>query len=132
MKPPKLSGLKLGSAGEEWIAYLYQLRGYEILKRNYTLYWQKKIGEIDIICKAGRRIVIVEVRTRENEKFMDIAETINTRKQGYLRRMAQLFMQQHPEYEGFDLQIDVAAVVMDPVDNSVKSVKLIENAIEDA
>ena len=131
MKPPQLSGLKLWEAGEEWIVYLYRLRGYQVLERNYAIYWQKKIGEVDIICRAGRRIVMVEVRTRENERFMDIPETINFRKQSYLRRMAKLFIQQHPQYADYDLQIDVAAVLMDPVDNAVKSVRLIENAIED-
>lgn len=45
--------------------------------------------------------------------------------------MAKLFVQNHPEYENFGLQIDIAGVLLDPVDNSIKSVKLISDAIED-
>lgn len=131
VRPPKLGGLKLGQAGEEWVCYLYKLRGYKIFARNYAIYHKRKLGEIDIICRAKRRLVMVEVKTRADENFMSIVESINWRKQGYLRRMAKLFVLQNPRFREYDLQIDVAAVLMDPFDNFVKSVKLIENAIED-
>lgn len=132
LKPPLLAGLKLGEAGEEWASYLYRKRGCKILARNYEIFWKKKVGEVDIICLDGKRLIMVEVRTRQDERFLDITETINFRKQIYLRRMAKLFMQANPQYENYDLQIDVVAILMDPVDNFVKSVKLIENAIEDS
>ena len=61
---------------------------------------------------------------------MDIVETLNFRKQAYLRRMAKLFVQANPRFENFDLQVDFAAVLMS-LDNAVRSVKLIENVIED-
>ena len=130
VKPPDLKGLKPGEAGEEWVAYLYRKRGCEILKRNYALYGKKKLGEIDIICREGHRIIMVEVKTRRDENFMGIVEAVNAAKQGYLRRMTTLFLQANPKYDGYDIQIDVAAVLMDPFDNIIKSVKLIENAIE--
>lgn len=132
IRPPKLLGLKPGEAGEEWVSYLYRLEGYKILARNYALYGQKKLGELDIICSKGRQLVIVEVKTRTDESFMSIPETVDWRKQSYLRRMAKLFLQQNPCYADYDIQIDIAAVLMDPVDNSIKSVKLIANAIEDS
>lgn len=114
------------------MAYLYRLQGHKIIARNYTLYGKKKLGEIDIVCQKGRRIIVVEVKTRQDEKFMNIVEAIDWRKQTYLRRMAKLFMQQNPIYENFDIQIDVAGVLLDPFDNHVKSVRLLENAIEDS
>jgi len=128
--PPDLSGLKVGEAGELWIAYLYQNQGYEILARNYAIYGKKKLGELDIVCRQGRRLVIVEVKTRTSEGFMDVVETLNFRKQAYLRRMTKLFVQTNPRYDNYDIQIDFAAVLMN-LDNTVKSVKLIENVIED-
>lgn len=131
IRPPDLKGLKPGEAGEEWVSYLYRRRGCRIVARNYALYGRKKLGEIDIICRKGRRLVMVEVKTRRDENFMQVVEAINWRKQSYLRRMAKLFLQQNPKYEDCELQIDVAAVLMDPFDNNIKSVKLIENAIED-
>ena len=129
--PPDISGLSLGEAGEEWVAYLYRKNGYEIIARNYALFGQKQFGEIDIVASKANRICIVEVKTRRSERFMPLEDTINFKKQTLLRRMAYLYLQQNPQYKDWNIQIDIAAVLMDPFDNSVKSVKLIENAIED-
>jgi putative endonuclease len=122
---------QLGIAGENLVAEWYRKKGCQILARNYTVFWKKKIGEIDIIARTGRRLIMVEVKTRTSENFMPLEETVNFRKQSYLRRMAKLYVQQNPDHQDYDLQIDVAALLMDPFDNSVKSAKLIENAIED-
>lgn len=111
--------------------YLYRRRGYEILARNYAVYGRKKLGELDLVCRIGRRLVVVEVKTRQAEKFMSAEEAVDFRKQNYLRRMTKLFLLSHPEYEDYAVAIDVVGVILNPVDNSVESVKLIENAIED-
>ncbi|MDP3741084.1 MAG: YraN family protein [bacterium] len=132
VRPPLLHKLKPGDAGEEWVSYLYRQRGCKILARNYAVFGQKKLGELDIVCRLGRRIIIVEVKTRSSERFMSLEETINIHKQRFLRRMAKIFIQQNPKYDSYELQIDVAGVLMEPLDNSIKSVKIIENAIEDS
>lgn len=130
--PPNLAGLSAGRAGEEWVAYLYRQKGWQVLYQNYAVYGQKKFGEIDVICAQGRQLRIIEVKTRSAERFMNIEEAVTSRKQEYLRRMVKLFLQEKPEYQDYQIQIDVAAVLLDTFDNSVKSVKLIENAIEDS
>lgn len=132
VKPPKLKELNPGEAGEQWVSYLYKLRGCKILARNYAVFGRKKLGELDIVCKRRKTIIIVEVKTRRSEQFMSLEETINIHKQQFLRRMAKIFIQQNTKYENYDLQIDVAGVLLGPVDNIVKSVKIIENAIEDS
>lgn len=131
MKPPDLTGLKLGEAGEEWVTYLYRKRGHNVLHRNFKVIDGKILGELDIICKNGKRIIIVEVKTRRDERFMEIEYSIHPHKQYLLRRMAAVYLRNNPKYENYDIQIDIANVLMDPVDNFVRSVKLIENAIED-
>lgn len=132
VRPPDLSGLKSGEAGEAWVCYLYQRRGYQVIARNYEVYGRKKLGELDLIFENRKRLFVVEVRTRRDENFMKIVETVDWRKQSYLRRMTKLFLQQNPKFADYEVQIDVAAVLLDPFDNRVKSVKLIENAIEDS
>lgn len=130
IKAPNLKGLKPGEAGEEWVAYLYRKRGCEILHRNFKVIDSKVLGELDIVCRKNKQIVIVEVKTRSSEAFMPIEETINRHKQYLLRRMAAVFLRQNPRYQNYDIQIDIAGVLLDPFDNFIKSVKLIENAIE--
>ena len=132
MKAPNLAGLKLGDAGEEWATYLYRQKGHRILCRNLKVIDGKVLGELDVVCLRRKRITIVEVKTRSSESFMPIEETIHPHKQYLLRRMAALFLRQNPKYQNYDIQIDIAGVLMNPFDNSVKSVKLIENAIEDS
>lgn len=132
VRKPDLTRLDTGAAGEAWVSYLYELQGFEILARNHAIFGRKKLGELDIISRKGRRIVIVEVKTRRSEDFMPILEAVDFRKQQFLRRMAKLYLQHHPEISDFDLQIDIAAVLLSPFDNSVKSVRIIENAIEDS
>ena len=121
----------IGELGEQWVADLYKKRGHKIIGRNYAIFWKKKVGEIDVIATVSKRLVMVEVKTRTSENFMPLEETVNYSKQSTLRRMAKLYVQNHPQYEDYDLQIDIAALLMDPVDKSVKSAKIIENAIED-
>lgn len=123
--------MKPGEAGEEWVAYLYQKDGFHLVARNYAIFATKKLGEIDIVCSKKKRLYIIEVKTRRDERFMPLEETINAHKQSLLRRMAKLFVQNHPEYQDYGIQIDIAGVLMDPVDNSIRSVKLIPDAIED-
>jgi putative endonuclease len=111
---------------------LYAKKGYEILSRQYAIFSTKKLGELDIVCLDRKTLVIVEVKTRRSEEFLRLEDTVDWRKQGLLRRMAKLFVQNNPRYENLPIRIDVAAVLMDPFDNSVKSVKIIENAVEDS
>lgn len=132
VRPPKLKNLETGQAGEEWVAYLYRLKGYKIIARNFAVYSRKKLGELDIICLSGTKLVIIEVKTRGNENFLPLEEAVHHRKRQYLRRMVKLYLNQYPKYGDFDVQIDVAGVLIDPVDNKIKSVKIIENAIEDS
>ncbi|TSA46339.1 YraN family protein [bacterium] len=132
LRPPDLAGLKLGEAGELWAGFLYRKNGFKIISRNYALFGTKKLGEIDIVCARGRRLVFVEVKTRADENYMKVVEAVDFRKQSYLRRMAKLFLQANPQYQDYEFQIDVAAILMDPFDNTVKSVKIIENAVEDS
>lgn len=132
IRPPRLTGLKPGQAGEEWICYLYRLNGCKVVARNYAVYGRKKLGEIDLVCSQRKRLIMVEVKTRRDENFMSTVEAVDFRKQNFLRRMTEIFIMNNSQYADYDLQIDVAAVLLDPFDNSVRSVKLIENAIEDS
>ena len=132
VKPPDLTGLAIGQAGERWTAFLYEKEGYRIIARNYAAFGKKQLGELDIVCIKGRILVAVEVKTRRNENFMQIEESIGKKKQNLLRRMIKIFVKKNPKYENFNLRIDVAAVLIDPVDNSIKSVRILRNVIEDS
>ncbi|OGY43028.1 MAG: YraN family protein [Candidatus Buchananbacteria bacterium RIFCSPHIGHO2_01_FULL_39_14] len=52
--------LSLGKIGEKYARHYLWWRGYKILTANY----RKRFGEVDLICKKGRTVVFVEVKTR--------------------------------------------------------------------
>ena len=53
----------VGTKGEEAAAGLLKDKGYNILRRNYSVH---NVGEIDIIAEKDSDIHIFEVRTRRN------------------------------------------------------------------
>jgi putative endonuclease len=79
-----LSQLELGRAGEKAAAELLKRRGYEVVGAGFTA----RRGEIDLICKRGGALVIVEVKTRTSEAFGTPAEAVGPRKRRALAAAA--------------------------------------------
>ena len=76
--------LDLGRAGEKAAAELLKRRGYEVVGAGFTA----RRGEIDLICRRGGDLVIVEVKTRTSEAFGSPAEAVGPRKRRALSAAA--------------------------------------------
>lgn len=76
--------LELGRAGEKAAAELLKRRGYEVVGAGFTA----RRGEIDLICRRGSELVIVEVKTRSSEAFGTPAEAVGSRKRRALAAAA--------------------------------------------
>jgi putative endonuclease len=76
--------LDLGRAGEKAAAELLKRRGYEVVGAGFTA----RRGEIDLICRRGGELVIVEVKTRTSEAFGTPAEAVGPRKRRALAAAA--------------------------------------------
>lgn len=71
-------------------------RGYQVLTRNYQI----KQGELDIIARRSREIVVVEVRSRRNDRGDEALESVQAGKQAKVRRTAQCYLALRPiDYE---------------------------------
>lgn len=68
--------LDLGRAGEKAAAELMKRRGYDVVGAGFTA----RRGEIDIICRRGGELVIVEVKTRTSDAFGTPTEAVGPRK----------------------------------------------------
>lgn len=101
---------RLGAAGERLVARFYERAGYEVLDRN----WRRREGEIDLVCRRGAVLVVCEVKSRRSERFGTAAEAVTPAKQRRLRRLAGLWLSEHPHLrrEGGcrQLRLDVATV----------------------
>lgn len=76
-----------GKEGEDYVAKALELRGYEILARNYT----KPYGEIDLIALKGDTLAFVEVKARTNIE-LDPALLITPSKQRKISMVAREYI----------------------------------------
>jgi putative endonuclease len=78
----------LGQAGEDVAAQYLTANGFEILTRNF----RTRLGEIDIIAKAQKTIIFVEVKTRTSIAFGYPAEYVTRSKQQKLLKAAVYYL----------------------------------------
>lgn len=89
-KNDKLFKQYVGTKGEDAAAGLLRDKGYNILRRNYSVH---NVGEIDIIAEKDSDIHIFEVRTRRNlGSFPDSAESVMQKKRNRVMRTAERFV----------------------------------------
>ncbi len=67
---------QLGKEGEDIAAAHLAKKGYKILARNY----RSGRAEIDIIATKDDLLIVVEVKTRETDKYGDPEESVGTSK----------------------------------------------------
>ena len=82
----------LGRAGERRAAWFYRLRGYRIVARNVRL----NSGEIDLIARRGRTLVIAEVKTRQSLKAGEGFVAVDRTKRERMIRLAGEYVARHP------------------------------------
>lgn len=75
---------ELGRAGEKAAAELLERRGYEVVGAGFTA----RRGEIDLLCRLGDDLVIVEVKTRTTDAFGTPLEAVGRRKRKALMAAA--------------------------------------------
>ena len=95
----------LGPLGERRAAWFYRLRGYRIVARNLRL----RSGEIDLVVRRGRTLVIAEVKTRQSLGAGEGYEAVDTRKQRRLVALADEYLARHGT-NGLDLRYDVLSL----------------------
>ena len=67
---------ELGRAGEKAAADLLRKRGYEVIGAGFLA----RRGEIDLVCRRGNVLVVVEVKTRTTDAFGTPLEAVGSRK----------------------------------------------------
>jgi putative transposase len=107
MCPPSDPRRQLGDHGEDLAAAALRQQGYKILERNYVT----PLGEIDLIARQGKVLVVVEVKTRKSTRFGSPQEGVSVAKQGRLRRLAEYYLKAK-RLTGSPVRFDVVAVTL--------------------
>ena len=97
----------LGNLAEELAATFLKEKGYKILVKNYR--YQK--GEIDIIAEFNNEIIIIEVKARGSDIFMEPQEAVTKKKIKSLVMVADYFMKDRDLKQ--DVRFDIIAVLPD-------------------
>ena len=102
MDERKAEGLRI----EGLVADEMKRRGYAILERNFSC----RCGEIDIVARKDRQIVVCEVRSRQNGEIDDAADSVGPAQRRKIRLTTQFYLLDCP-YTYDEVRFFVAAVV---------------------
>ncbi len=113
--------------GRHWEAVAAEYladRGLVVLARGYRC----RLGEIDLICREDRTVVIVEVRARASGAFARAAESIGPAKRAKIIRATRHFLMRHSEWRDAPIRFDVVA--FDSIDTAEAQVAWLRNAFD--
>jgi putative endonuclease len=95
-----------GAREEQLALDFLQAKGLQLVARN----WRCRGGELDLIMREGKTLVIAEVRKRGNPNFGNAAESVDARKQAHIVHATQLFLSARREFSSAPVRFDVIAM----------------------
>ena len=90
-----MTSIELGRAGERRAAWFYRLRGYRVVARTVRLH----AGEIDLIARRGKTLVVAEVKTRRSLVAGEGHEAVNRTKRERLVRLASQYLRDRTDVQ---------------------------------
>ena len=96
----------LGAFGEAEAARHLVQGGMVLLDRN----WRCELGELDLVLRDGRALVVCEVKTRSSDRFGSPLEGVTERKAARLRRLAARWLAEH-DVRPDEVRIDLVGVL---------------------
>ena len=112
--------LELGRTGEAAAARLLEARGWQVVGRGFLA----RRGEIDLVCRDGDRLVLVEVKTRGSDRYGSPAQAVGPRKRRALRAAAA----EYRALAGWRGPVEFAVVALTFVEGRVASAEVFEDA----
>jgi putative endonuclease len=95
-----------GAAAEALAADLAAAHGLSVIARNFRC----RAGELDLVCREGDLLVIIEVRRRTHAGFGGAAGSVGATKQRRIRRATLYFLQRERQWRSLRLRFDVIAL----------------------
>lgn len=102
----KITTKQIGAQAEQ-IALDYLLKqGLTFIKRNF----HSRFGEIDLIMKQQDLIIFIEVRCRNQRRYIDAIETVDFYKQQKIIKTAKFFLCQEKWANYYSYRFDVLSI----------------------
>jgi putative endonuclease len=116
--------IRIGRLGEQAAQHYLEERGYRVLAHNWRSPAPDQPGELDLVLRDRRELVVCEVKTRTGAALAHPAEAVTPDKAARLRRLAVLWLRTNPSARSRPpvgrspsasaLRIDVVAVRLGP------------------
>ncbi len=101
-----LSRRQRGCAAEGLAAQYLESRGLAVLARNLRC----RSGELDLVCRDGDVLVVVEVRQRGRPDFGGALASVTPRKRRRIIRATRFMLYTVPQWRSLRLRFDVIGV----------------------
>lgn len=116
--------LQRGRHWEAVAAEYLEDRGLVVLARGYRC----RLGEIDLVCREQRTLVIVEVRARSRGAIASAVESIGAHKRMRIVNATRHFLMRRSEWRDARIRFDVVA--FDAIDTADTRVSWLRNAFD--
>jgi putative endonuclease len=119
-----LTTAEIGDLGELLAARFLRENGRKVLARNFA---SVEGGEVDIVCRHGRVLTFVEVKTRTRLGVHRPVDAVNAEKQLLIIRGARFWLQML-ENPRVPFRFDVVEVIL--LEGEVPQMNIVENAFQ--
>jgi putative endonuclease len=116
--------LERGRLFESRAADYLEQQGLTILARGYRC----RLGELDLVCRDERHLVIVEVRARGTDSYCSAVESIGPMKRRRIVQATRYWLMRHAEWQAAPVRFDVVA--FEAVDTADARFHWIKNAFD--
>lgn len=116
--------LERGRLWESRAATYLEQYGLAILARGYRC----RLGELDLVCRDERQLVIVEVRARSSGALCSAIDSIDAHKRRRIVQATRHLLMRHSEWHAAPIRFDVVA--FDAIDTAEPQVQWIKNAFD--
>jgi putative endonuclease len=117
-------GLERGRLWESRAAAHLEQHGLTILARGYRC----RLGELDLVCRDERHLVIVEVRARSRNAYCSAVDSIGVHKRRRIVQATRHLLMCHAEWQAAPIRFDVVA--FDAIDAPDPQLRWIKNAFD--
>lgn len=116
--------LERGRLWESRAADYLERHGLTILARGYRC----RLGELDLVARDERHLVIVEVRARASAAVCSALESIGPKKRHRIVQATRHLLMRHAEWQAAPIRFDVIA--FDAIDAEEPRVQWVRNAFD--
>jgi putative endonuclease len=116
--------LERGRRWEAAAAEYLESQGLSVLARGYRC----RLGELDLVCRDGRMLIIVEVRARATNPYGTAVTTIGPHKRARIIQATRHLLMRHSEWSKASVRFDV--VTFDAIETATPAILWIKNAFD--